>query len=64
MTALDSWALAGVLCRHVSCRGWNAAGFQPPSVGALQKGQWTLLDLRIGLGIVPPQERKRFKPRN
>ena len=64
MTALDSRALVGVLCRHVSCRGVERGWLQSPSVGALQKGQWTFLDLRIGPAIVPTQERKRFKPRN
>ena len=65
MTALDSWAFVGVLCRHVSCRGWNAAGLKPPSVGAFSKGPMdTLLTCGSARVWSSTQERKRFKPRN
>jgi hypothetical protein len=64
MTALDSWALAGVLCRRDSCLGAERGRFQRFSFGALQKGQWTRFfpfDLRIGLGIFLPKSAKRVR---
>jgi hypothetical protein len=60
MTALDSWhwweCCAGVL----PAWGRSAAGSNRPPLALCKRANGHSLDLRIGLGIVLPQERKRF----